>query len=313
MKAADLHLEDLHRHDPSPYRSSGQIRFACPYCGSGKGRDNSHRSLVVDEMSGVWICHRCNQSGLLGEFRSTAANTRVGGLQYQAASPQALCTTKKLEADDQQATERLQRQLRTVWPVFPGTPADDYLQSRGIPTGLADRCFAKFSPTWGATDRWGGTPSVVFPVLEWTGKLVAASGRSVSGSEKLTFGPKKLGVFGTPGACKAPVLAITEAPIDAMSLALCDIPAIALLGTSVADWLPQRLAFKTVLIATDADEPGDAAARTVLKTVGPFARCYRLRPPAKDWNAFLMAEGEEYVRALLSGLVDDCGLGDKLN
>jgi hypothetical protein len=96
-----------------------------------------------------------------------------------------------------------------------------------------------------------------------------------------------------PGAWAAEPLILVEAPIDALSLAAAGWAAVAVLGCNLPNWLPPRLAFRHVLIGTDADAAGDTAAAEWtgrLRTFG--ARVDRFRPAgAVDWNALLQRHG----------------------
>jgi DNA primase len=60
-----------------------------------------------------------------------------------------------------------------------------------------------------------------------------------------------------------------------------------------------------VLIASDADPSGDAAAGEWRRQLGPFATdCERLLPKgAKDWNELLQAIGRDALADLLAGPV----------
>jgi DNA primase len=128
-------------------------------------------------------------------------------------------------------------------------------------------------------------PAVLFPIRGRNGRLVACQGRYVDGDQEprmRTGGPKSLGVFATPGARQATELAIVEAPLDALSLAACGVPALALAGTTWPDWLTQACDFRRVLLATDADAAGEAV---VAKLAGALracgARVLRLRPQGR--------------------------------
>ena len=85
---------------------------------------------------------------------------------------------------------------------------------------------------------------------------------------------------------------LVEGPCDALSLAECDVPAVALVGTAAPPWLPQAAAFRRVVVALDADAAGDRAAAGLLDALASFARSVeRLRPPTgKDWNDALLAD-----------------------
>jgi DNA primase len=103
----------------------------------------------------------------------------------------------------------------------------------------------------------------------------------------------------TPGALHQAVLLICEAPIDALSLALCGYPALATCGAkNIPPWLPAACKGKRVLIAHDPDEGGEEGAellRRALKTVGIIPE--RLKPDTGDWNDYLRRHGVERMTA----------------
>ena len=148
---------------------------------------------------------------------------------------------------------------------------------------------------------------MLFPVVDPTGYEIAAQGRyltSLPGRPNFyTEGPKKNGLFATSGAWSAGEITITEAPIDALTLAFCGYPALALVGKSWPDWLPAFVASKQkrVYLAFDADEPDDkgvragdqAAEKLAAELLSYDCRSERLRPTrAKDWNAQLLEVAE---------------------
>lgn len=187
-----------------------------------------------------------------------------------------------------------------------GTPAAEYLTGRGIPADLFRAARCAYSPGWGQVGA-----AVVFPIRDEQGKTIAANGRAITprpeGSKtKQTFGPMAGGVFCTPGALDADPVAVTEAPIDALTLHLAGLPCIATCGTSnLAPWVKDRLArsvrpgySRTVYVAHDNDAPGEAAAARIGANL-PLVRTVRLRPIRKDWNADLTAGGLDALREWL--------------
>ena len=150
----------------------------------------------------------------------------------------------------------------------------------------------------------------MFPIRDAQGTLSAAQGRYIragKGPKARTTGDKKLGVFATEGFWEsvkrgAPVV-ICEAPIDALSVALCGFPALALCGKDGwPDWLPIKCAFKNVALAFDADDAGDSGAEklgNVFSSLG--AKPFRLRPEGgKDWNEVLCSQGHKTLEDWLA-------------
>lgn len=205
------------------------------------------------------------------------------------------------------SVERFRRESKRVKKIT-GTPAAAYLESRGIPEDLARAARCAYAPAWGSVGQ-----AVVFPIVSEAGKSIAANGRAITkqpaDKQKRTYGPKIGGAFLTPGALEADPVAITEAPIDALTLALAGIPAIALCGTSgLPSWLIKRLGSpaadtpaghsRTVYLAFDNDQAGETAAARIGAAM-PLVRTVRLRPKGKDWNEDLTTGGLDSLREWL--------------
>jgi len=288
---------------PRPHRT--HITCTCPGCGQG-------RAFIYEPKDDKGPRLRCNRrnncgydqtlweyvKGLHGgdggaALAALAAETGVrldaapGGMQnpqvIRRARTAKLLSLPPVAARDDEAPPSAYRPIAEEFPALLGTPGADYMASRGICLGHCDAAGVRFDPDW------FGRPAVVFPVHNRAGQEVAAQGRYIDGRGGLktyTRGPKSLGVFATAGAWDAGALTITEAPIDALSLAVCGFPAIAILGSSYPDWLPKACAFRRVNAAFDADETGDGTTIRLIAEVEPYgADAGRLRPTdSKDWN-----------------------------
>jgi hypothetical protein len=73
--------------------------------------------------------------------------------------------------------------------------------------------------------------------------------------------------------------------------------AIALCGTSAPAWLINKLAFRHVAVAFDADTAGDAAAPRLIGDLRSFgAHVESWRPTGvKDWNDLLLLHGADVL------------------
>jgi hypothetical protein len=297
-------------------------RRLCPLCGIEKPRDASHRSLSLDAASGKWKCFRCGTGGVLREFwreRETHTAQSFGKCNFSARqrrlnavlkaeptvdavpsfeTPHSPINTEKGTASANASTKS---EWRGKWEraiALPATRGAAYLEKRGLALEIAVLAQTRFHP------EWSGHAAVVFPLKNRTGRIIAAQARAISGSAKLTAGPKKEGAFFAPVQMSSgrvfapldrsmPVIAITEAPIDALSLASAGFPAIALCGTSGPSWLRIACGLRRVALALDADEAGEKASCELEKNLAPFgAKCERLLPEgAKDWNEMLLQTG----------------------
>jgi hypothetical protein len=285
-----LTLADLDRHDPRPQRGradSGERDYLCPLPACADKQRSRHRSLSVNVVSGRWTCHRCGAHGILSQFASEPATSR---LSRTPAAP--------LE------------QLHLL-PITSTSPAYSYLAEQ---RGLAPELAIAAGVNWCVRS---GRPWLALPVRDRRGQRVAHQLRQCDGERHLTVGPKGQGVFLTAplGQVLAQIaVPVVEAPLDALSVASAGLHAIATCGKSCADWLPGVLVGHLVLLGHDRDVPdhdghraGDDAAvalSEVLRHAG--ARPRRWRPPLKDWNQVLLDQGvaaiEQSLTPLLKGV-----------
>jgi hypothetical protein len=273
-----LSLAELESFDHrAPGGNRNRRRFCCPHCGDNKPMDASHRCLSVDTTTGGYRCWRCDAKGKLREYCGGASQTRI----FVHIPP-----AKEETGDYWKPWLAFARPIRD-------TPGADYLRRRGVPVDVAEAAGVKFG-TWRQPGDHKSKlfDAVIFPIRNNTGKLIAAQARAIAGDFKNTRGPKSQGVFfTTPGRSER--LAITEAPIDALVLAACGLPAIALLGTTWPAWLPGALTGRNVALAMDADEAGDDCARKL----GALLYSWRFRPTAaKDWAELAEWRGLYAVR-----------------
>ena len=301
-----LTLAELEAHDPYATAHGAERRFLCPLAACQGKQRGVHRSLALNVESGAWTCHRCQASGKLRERwtprrdRERAQLRIAFGLRLAAPVPAVQTPAVPVTA----AATWLDA-IGDVGPLV-GTPGATYLERRGIPPDLVAAADALYSP-----DHYG-RPSILFRVRDRAGRVVAVMGRYVDGRDDpkgRDAGPKARGVFAAPGArTTTGRLVITEAPIDALSLAAAGIPALALGGTSWPDWLPSACALRPVVLALDADEAGDAGCARLASALQAYgAKIERWRPSGgKDWNELLATLGPDQLRAALaSGDAED--------
>lgn len=314
MSSEVLSRAVLDAFDPHPFKSGREMRFLCPLDGCrDKPRDRAHRSLALrtsGDNKGLWKCHRCGASGKIKDEWAERAPSNVRQRARAALSrPAVEQEVPALTAEDYEKVERLREVYVAARSNFSGSPAAAYLERRGIPQDVSVSAGVGFVESWpharGLTDR-----RAVFPVTDRNGALVALSSRAIDAefhtSKAITHGRKSLGVFTTPDAVVSRLVAVVEAPVDALALSSVGIPAVAGIGTSFPVWLPRALSWKSVLLATDADSAGDGAAENLTSEVrARGGRVFRLRPRgAKDWAEVLERHGLAFMQDRLSVFLD---------
>jgi predicted RNA-binding Zn-ribbon protein involved in translation (DUF1610 family) len=318
----EISLTDLETYDNRAARYGTERRFLCPNCGDSKPRDDSHRSLSLNADSGAYVCHRCKATGLIKEkwtkqtftprkVRTAAALSRFFDVEsIPEYAPEQTNTSESEQRETQSKLARLQSKMKTWQASFSGSPAQDYLQQRAITAETAEAFGCGYAQAWEHWEKdkeghWqltGTDRRVVFPITDPEGNLLAIHGRAIDSefinSNKITKGDRKEALFQTADAFDADILFLVEGPADAMALHECGFSAVASAATSIPSWLPNRLAFRKVMVALDADETGDQAAEKHINELRAHgARAVRLRPEGgKDWNDVLLKTGMTELR-----------------
>lgn len=332
MDTQYLSLSELESFDSRSPQRGRERRFLCPVCGQHKPRDAAHRSLAVNTENGSFICHRCQTKGRLKEFwearppMAKKQKTRLKLMSHFALRESEFVPEEKKQ--EPAKTENLAEKMKKYRAEFLHSPAEIYLAGRGIPTDAAIRAGCGYAGAWEhwekSGEKWilkGTDRRVVFPVFDREGNLAAMHGRAIDGnhlnSAKLTRGDKSLGLFYSQAeALDGKIAAICEGACDALALAACGIPAVSMTGTTPPDWFYKKMAFRRVLIATDADEAGDkAAAKLRIELSARGAKVIRLRPKSgKDWGEVLEAVGAEnlsrYLAAFKKDLSDEARMAE---
>lgn len=312
-------LDDFRAIDPEGGRGG---RWLCPAPECSAHTDpRRHRSVSMRSDDGRWNCKRCHAQGQCKEF-------------WKEPPPREFVDFKTRKARERQAARRAVEESITKPRPMPSTmggispkvaaarsgtlgslaefpKATAFLATRGFVVEDVDILHAagvRFAPDFARSESWSGAPAIVFPVRDAAGKFVAVQGRFLNprdgGPKALTLGPRSLGVFSTFGkltrdALNASPVAICEAPLDALALAVCGVHAIALCGCSgVPRWLIENSFGVRYLLAFDADEAGDRASVEIgeeLKGAGGIVK--RLSPDgAKDWAELLRDAPEALIR-----------------
>lgn len=315
MSKEYLSLTELEMFDAKSPNHSKERRFACPLCGQNKPLDAAHRSLVVNTENGSFICHRCQSKGRLREFWDTRPITpKKERSKMKMMSQFSIKDSDETKKDGKlMKQESLSEKMEKYQQQFQDSPGEKYLLNRGISAEIANKACCGYAEKWEhwekKDEKWlllGTDRRVVFPIYNSSGSIIAMHGRAIDenyhASSKITRGDKSQGLFLSDAfVLEKSVIAICEGAIDAMALALCGIPAVAMTGTTPADWFYRKMGFRNVLLATDADEAGDKSAYKIkLELQLRGTKTFRLRPKgSKDWGEVLEKIGEEALRKYL--------------
>lgn len=181
--------------------------------------------------------------------------------------------------------------------ALPGSPAEEYLASRGIPNRTAFGLGFVAEPLPGHEMYRGCLAIPYMRWSQWRGWSVAAIRfrRLDGGNPKyLTMPGDKARLFNTHALTKySKDMSITEGEIDAVTAELAGVPAVGVPGAQM--WRPHFrelfMGYRNVNILADGDEAGLVFAQQVAKTL-PNARIIPM-PDGEDVNSFVLAKGRE--------------------
>jgi len=196
------------------------------------------------------------------------------------------------------------------------SPGGDYLRARGIDPVIACDAFVHYHAEFGFIER----PALVFFLQGVAGDYVGLWGLFIDGIPKDTWyrdfevigrhgwQVPDGGVFATANAFATGRVVIVQRPLDALSLAMCGLPAIATCGYEEAlSWLPERCqGAKVIYLAYPATVEGNRLAARLCKLLKPTgARIHRLKPArdGEDWNTALVKHGRHVVREALRSVM----------
>ena len=191
--------------------------------------------------------------------------------------------------------------------AVPGSPADEYLASRGLKTTNPviqteiDRFLVGYvdKPLVGHEMFRG---YLAIPYLRWSQEhgwaVVSIRFRCIEEHDHkghgkyMTVAGDRPRLFNTLALLKqSSTIAITEGEIDAITAQVCGVPAVGVPGA--AAWLPHFkepfLGYREVLVVADGDDAGRQFATTVALTL-PNAKIIPC-PPGQDVNSLVLDRG----------------------
>jgi twinkle protein len=259
--------------DMSRCGSGENCKTHCPKCHPTR-RNKADKSLSVNQVEGVWLCHHCQWTGSLGKRSSGYGEARRN---YTAPVPPA--PESAVTSDD----------AALKWFARRGIP-DWVLEDAGITAGV------EFSPIQGKQVR-----ALRFPYYR-DGELVNIKYRSMPKDFWMSKGAELI-FYGLDGIKDQKEICIVEGEIDKLTIDAVQGPATISVpnGGSKQGELPYLASAEDalaradrVLIGTDMDEVGNALAEELARRIG-YAKCLRIHWPEKDANDTLVKHGTHGV------------------
>ncbi|MBL0159459.1 MAG: toprim domain-containing protein [Bryobacterales bacterium] len=280
MRGETLSAVELAAARPMRGEGGRVLRAFCPF-----HQSDTQRSLRVDAVSGRFFCFACGVWG----FTETAREEWTAQKKQEAATslPRGRVRLPPLpppEPEFTSDTELLEDWMAAYREMLPGSTGEAYLQSRGIPLAVAQRCGLGYAGPgdWAHRDErgrplrdWCGG-RLVFPHTTPDGRLVNLYGRAVGADVPKAYRHDHLagakGYFlgaGLAGGSDLP-LHVCEGPFDALSLRAAGVGrVVAIFGVHGWRWTWAR-EVKEIVFALDADPAGQTVWHAL-------ARAARLR------------------------------------
>ncbi len=264
-----------------PAGRGGEVDTLCPRC-SHKRKKSRDRCLSVNTDKGTWYCQHCGWTGGLGK-------PNADGYGVPLRKAEKVWTRPNPRPGDGR--------------LAPATLA--WFDIRGIPDSVVRR------------NKITATPDVIdFPYFR-DGKLINIKHRRQDKTFWMEAGAERI-LYGLDDCDGVGDMVIVEGEMDKLAFEVAGVTRC----VSVPDGAPapnaQNYSGKfdfldttdvfdradRVIVATDADEPGQKLADELTRRIGP-EKCWRVRFPdgCKDANDVLLKHGPEGVQQLLAGAV----------
>ncbi len=335
-----LDLRDLADQLLGPSHQNRRTHWPCPMRDHEQSGRTPPLSVFVGR-SGVqrWNCHGCGEGGTAVDLVMATLGVEVGEAFDWLANRSPDSSAALERSDDRPSPSRRRPPRPTVQRVDldpyvdecfrilndspKGRPVLDWLvHSRSIPEDLLRHHRVGLDPGGGRIGRPPGVPAahgVVLPIREngrtvftQTRRLNVAAGgaKYLSCSNEVAPNPR-FGRFDPPST-SATCVVLCEGAFDAMSANAAGLPAVAILGSgvadaSVADFIGARAT--TVLLALDQDDAGARATDRLRACLEPHdlrVRTIRLPVATNDLNDWARASGRNWSTEFASACRDAC-------
>ena len=267
--------------------NNGQARAPCPICQPEHRKDQSALSITF---AGGKLLLYCFKSGCSYIDIVQAINAPIGGVQIdQAAQRQS----KRKQAE--YAAHQLEK-ARSLWSAsmpISGTKGEAYLRSRGITTTLPDSLRWMPDIYHAPTSSWcSAMVAKVYPIGGVHRTFFTKKGKRVVKNAKMMLGPCAGGAVPLSDA-SGPLVVCEgiETGLSLLSGLLYErATVLAALSTSGMKALKLPANASDLLIASDGDEPGRAAATSLASRAAATGWNVSMLPAPQgaDWNDVLV-------------------------
>lgn len=237
----------------------------------------------------------------------TEARDFLAGHEVERVSIEVRVEARKARKDFALPDEVEMARPFSEWP----SAARAYLEGRKF--GAED--MARFGAGYAVDGKLAGR--IVLPVLDYRGRITSYAARSFLGDEKRYLEPAAatgadrsavLGEHLWPPPEEREELVVVEGPFDAIAADAAGFFVGAVRGSSVSTDQALSLAtWKRVVIATDPDGAGDAAAEEIAGVLVRHVKEVERRRPVADLAQLLQDWGYGAVQRSVSGAAAGCG------
>lgn len=252
-------------------KSKGKNMYVCPFCGSGKGKNQTGALSITDDEQN-WKCFSCNKSGdifdLLGyreditDFRKQAKRlSEILGVDLENTNSEKLeLPIRKKEIENEDYTSFFLEANKNLKNT-------DYY--RGISKATLDKYKVGFIEDWKnpkAPDTAPATPRLIIPTSQYS--YLARDTRDTIPDYQSDFIKTKVGrlhIFNIDALYNPynTLVYVVEGELDALSILDNGRPAIALGSVSMINkfikQLKEKPIYTTLILALDKDQKGQEA------------------------------------------------------
>lgn len=308
-----LTLKDLGWTEvPASKENKRNVNVACPICKDQHSKNKRRRCLSVNLDTGLYKCFRCNATGKLDGFSSTAPQEKDGADKEKPAYRIPRWFPEFINADSPQLDYLVSTRMLTTqtlkemkisepWTNMPKKSSDE--EEAGSTALAQSTGEADGTDVTDAPHPTSALEQVIAFNYFLDGKLVNVKYRTIDKQFKM-FGGGRVIPYNLDSVKGKSVCAITEGEIDAATLHQCGMKSVISVptgGSARVDWIDEfwdtHFSDKRYFIlALDEDNVGRKLLDSLTARLGADrCRIVHWSKGCKDANEELLAHGQESV------------------